>query len=316
LSVKVTDDCFNPQVAGSVTASFSNGDVPIPLQPLNDGTWQATWTSGRRDLGNVVVRLDALDSKLGISGSREIDGSLRSDKEPPSFTQGSIGSAALPVPYQPVAPGGFVSIFGTKLADGFEAAKSLPLPTTLGNTTVVVAGQIAPLHFVTDGQVNFLVPFGVNTNVPQQILIQRGVTYSQPVTVDVATAQPGVFLSGGKGIVVGVRSDGTQFLVTPSAPAREGDTLVIYCAGLGPTNPAVPAGSQTPLDRLANTVESVTATIGGRSATVSFAGLTPGSSGLYQVNAVVPSGVAPGDDVAIVLTVAGQSSRPAPISVR
>jgi uncharacterized protein (TIGR03437 family) len=315
LSVKVSDDCSNPQVAGSVTASFSNGDPPLALEPLNDGTWQGTWASGRV-LGDVIVRLDAADPKQGISGSREVDGSLSSDKDPPTFMQGSIGNAALPVPYQPVAPGAFVSIFGTKLADGFEAAQSLPLPNTLGNTQVFVAGEPAPLDFVTDGQINLLVPYDVNGTAPQQIFIQRGQTYSLPVTVDMAAAQPAIFLSGGHGIVVGVRSDGTQFLVSSSNPAHSGDTLVIYCSGLGATDQNIVAGSQTPLDRLSNTRVPVAATIGGKNASILFAGLTPGASGLYQVNAVVPPGVIPGDEVPIVLTVAGQSSSSALISVR
>jgi uncharacterized protein (TIGR03437 family) len=267
-------------------------------------------------LGDVIVRLDAADPKQGIGGSREVDGSLSSDKDPPTFTQGSIGSAALPVPYQPVAPGAFVSIFGTKLADGFEAAQSLPLPNTLGNTQVFVAGELAPLDFVTDGQINLLVPYDVNNTAPQQILIQRGQTYSLPVTVDMAAAQPAIFLSDSHGIVVGVRSDGTQFLVSSSNPAHSGDTLVIYCSGLGATDQNIVAGSQTPLDRLSNTRVPVATTIGGKNASILFAGLTPGASGLYQVNAVVPIGVIPGDEVPIVLTVAGQSSSPAVISVR
>ncbi len=316
LSAKVTDDCFNPQIAGSVTVSFTNGDLPISLSPLNDGTWQATWTSGRSGSSSVGLRLDAVDSKQGISGSREIDGSLKSDKDPPAFTQGSIGSAAYPVAYQPLAPGSFVSIFGSRLADGNDQAKTLPLPEQLGNTQVIIGGQIAPLHIVSEGQVNFLVPYGINANAPQQVYIQRGLTYSQPVTVDVAAAQPGIFLAGPNAIVVAVRSDGTQFLVTPDAPAQTGDTLVIYCAGLGPTDINVAAGSQTPLDRLANTASPVTVTIGDKNAPVGFAGLTPGSSGLYQVNAVVPAGITPGSAVPMTLTVAGQTSRAAPIAVR
>jgi uncharacterized protein (TIGR03437 family) len=39
-----------------------------------------------------------------------------------------------------------------------------------------------------------------------------------------------------------------------------------------------------------------------------FAGLAPGFPDLYQVNAVVPAGVQPGNSVSVVLTVVGQSS--------
>jgi len=134
--------------------------------------------------------------------------------------------------------------------------------------------------------------------------------------VDVAAAQPGIFLSGGvNAIVVAARSDGTQFLVSSSSPAHVGDTLVIYCTGLGPTDVNVTAGSPAPLDRLANTVSPVTVTIGDKTVNAGFAGLTPGSTGLYQVNVVVPAGVS-GAAVPITLTVAGQTSRPAPVAIR
>jgi len=91
-----------------------------------------------------------------------------------------------------------------------------------------------------------------------------------------------------------VSADGTQFVVSSSKPAHHGDTLVIYCAGLGATDINVLAGSQTPLDRLASTVAPVTVTIDGHDAPVAFAGLTPGSAGLYQVNVVIPAGVRSG----------------------
>jgi len=63
-------------------------------------------------------------------------------------------------------------------------------------------------------------------------------------------------------------------------------------------------------------VNPVGVMIGGQSADVFFAGLAPGFTGLYQVNATVPQDVQPGDQVPVVLTVSGQLSPPAAISVR
>jgi len=56
-------------------------------------------------------------------------------------------------------------------------------------------------------------------------------------------------------------------------------------------------------------------TIGGQPAPVSFSGLTPGYPGLYQINAVVPSGVS-GDAVPVVVSVTGQTSPPVTMAVQ
>lgn len=47
-----------------------------------------------------------------------------------------------------------------------------------------------------------------------------------------------------------------------------------------------------------------------------FAGLAPGFTGLYQVNAIVPQGLSPGNEVPLLLTVAGQTSQPVIMAVR
>ena len=59
----------------------------------------------------------------------------------------------------------------------------------------------------------------------------------------------------------------------------------------------------------------VTATIGGKDAAVQFAGLAPTLT-VYQVNVIVPAGVAPGSDVPIVLFQSGQQSVPVTIAVQ
>ena len=104
-------------------------------------------------------------------------------------------------------------------------------------------------------------------------------------------------------------------LADANHPVTVGQTIVIYCTGLGEVTPGIAAGTQTPASPLSTTVNPVTVTIGGVNAPVAFAGLTPLQTGLYQVNAVVPAGVAPGNQVPVVVTAAGQASAPVTIAV-
>jgi uncharacterized protein (TIGR03437 family) len=67
---------------------------------------------------------------------------------------------------------------------------------------------------------------------------------------------------------------------------------------------------------LSYTTNTVTATVGGQSAKVLFAGLAPDFAGLYQVNLVVPSGVTASTSVPVVLSVGGRSSVPVTVSIQ
>src|SRR5690606_36141942 len=61
----------------------------------------------------------------------------------------------------PIAPGSIVSIFGAALADGVAEAAQTPLPTTLQDVRFEFGGTPAPVFFVSPGQVNIQVPWGL-----------------------------------------------------------------------------------------------------------------------------------------------------------
>jgi uncharacterized protein (TIGR03437 family) len=313
LGVQVSDDCGSPLTQGSVSVSFSNGDLPITLQPIGNGQWQATWQTGNRVGSGVTLRVQAVNPQAQLSGVKEVPGEFRSDKDPPVFDRSAVVSAAALTSYQAIAPGSFISVFGSRLADNLATADKTPLPQTLANATVIVGGQIAPLQFVSPGQINAIVPASLTTNTTHQVLVQRGLTYSIPAPVDVAPAQPAVFLSSGLAIAVAYRNGVDPFLVTSSKPSQSGDVLVVYCAGLGPTTPAASDGLPAPGGP---TRDAVTATIGGVDAPVAYSGLVAGFVGLYQVNLTVPAGVSAGAAVPLTLSVSGQTSPPAALSVR
>ena len=102
-------------------------------------------------------------------------------------------------------------------------------------------------------------------------------------------------------------------------PANIGDYLVIYLTGLGEATvngaangATLPLGQNPPADgsTLYETPTMPTVTIGGvtlSSSQVLFSGLVPGYAGEYQIDVQVPTGVASGDSVPVVVTMMGQS---------
>jgi uncharacterized protein (TIGR03437 family) len=191
------------------------------------------------------------------------------------------------------------------------------LPNTLAGASVEINGINAPVFFASDGQVNAILPYGISVDRPSNVMVKRGDAWAVSRSVRITPAAPGIFAYGDQlGIVVGVSAGGAQALADSVHPVTAQQVIVAYATGLGEVSPAVKAGTQTPLSPLSRTVAPVTMTIGGVAARVDFAGLTPGSTGLYQINAVVPAGVTPGSRVPVVVKAADQSSAPVYISVR
>lgn len=317
VQVTVVDDCGNFLTAGSVTASFSDGDPPLPLTSLNDGSWSATWQP-RNSSAQVVISVDALESAPALQGTQSIGGSLQSNPTTPSINAGGVVSAAKSVANPPLAPGGLTSIYGVNLSAGQNPALSLPLATELGATQVILGGRLLPLQYANNGQVNAVIPYDVPANTTQQLIISNGPALSVPEPVVIATAQPAVFAqSDGSGVVFDVKpGTTTQILVNAEHPMSAGDAIVIYCAGLGPVTPNVAAGSAAPSSPPATTTNPANVTIGGKSAQVFFNGLVGGFAGLYQVNAYVPKGITPGNAVPLVISVAGFESAAVTVAVK
>jgi uncharacterized protein (TIGR03437 family) len=317
LELRVVDDCASFTSTGSLVASFSNGDLPISLAQQGDSRWAATWAP-RNSAANVTLTVQAKSKDLTLSGSAVFSGAVAVNPSPPVISEGGVLNGASFAAQGPLAPGSFVTLFGSKLAQGQLLAPSVPLPTTLSGSRIVIAGREVPIFFTSDGQVNAIIPYGIPVNAVQQVIAQRELAISVPEPVNFAAAAPGIFSYGDSlGIILGVNSTtGAQTFADSSNPVTAGQTIVIYCTGLGEVDPPVVAGSPTPVTQLSNTVNTVRVIIGSQPAAVAFAGLTPGSTGLYQVNAVVPSGVTPGDTVPVQLIAAGQFSTPVKISVR
>jgi uncharacterized protein (TIGR03437 family) len=181
---------------------------------------------------------------------------------------------------------------------------------------VRLGDQLLPLFYSSTNQINAQVPFGLAVNTTLQLVVRHGDTISVPSDLSVAAAQPAVFAINQQGTGQGAIVNGvTNVLADAAHPVRANDVVTIYCTGLGTVSPEVGVGVAASTTVLSRTTSPVTVMIGGKTATVNFAGLAPGFVGLYQVNAVVPSGVT-GDSVPVILGASGQSSPSVTIAVR
>jgi uncharacterized protein (TIGR03437 family) len=321
LQVLVTDDCGSALNTGAVVAYVPGStDPPAGLTPLGNGQWAGSWLPHNLAGGKATVGLIATSFAPALYGSAGITGTISANPSIPVIGAGGVVSAASLSAGAPLAPGSYISIFGANLAGGSNPAGSLPLPTMLGGTQVLLGSEPLPLQFAGNGQINAVVPYDASVNSIQQLTVQQNGASSLPETVVIAAAQPAVFTqdqSGtGAGAIMVVKPDGSQFLNTASAPATAGDALVIYSSGLGAVTPSVAAGTAAPSSPLSHTASPVTVSIGGQNARVFFAGLSPGYAGLYQVNVYVPAGIAASAAVPVVLTVEGASSQPVTLAVQ
>ena len=329
LEVTVVDDCGTPLTSGSVVATFSNGDPSLSLTNLRDGRWSGTWQPRNSLTAPVTITAGAQLVSPALKGTASVGGNLQPNVTTPLIKSGGVISAASLAPQAPIAPGSYVSILGTNFAPGLTMAPTLPLPAQLNGMQVLLAGRPLALRSTSDGQINAIIPYDVPPNATHQMIVQRGTAASVAEPVTVATAQPAIFTQDGTGkgpaIIVDTQADGTQFLVTADMPATAGDTVVIYCSGLGSVDPPVAAGDVAPDLPGSQTTNPVTVMIGGVPATVQFAGLAPFSlsgpdsldfAGLYQVSVIVPDGVTPAPDTPLIVTVAGQDSPPVTIATQ
>jgi|GEM_PF-1206800 len=227
----------------------------------------------------------------------------------PSIDTGGVVSLAAGV--RRVAPGGFLSIYGSQLAQQATVNTAPVLPEILGGTQVLLDGKPLALYYVSPNQINAQMP---NDQPPGTVEIQaiRADERSNIQTVSVVDAQPDLLTYGGMRAVA-INENG--MVNGPANTAAPGESLVVYLSGIGVTNPPVRSGSLSPADPLARATGSSSASIGGEPASISYLGLTPGFSGLAQANILVPDRAQSGDRD-LVIRLRGVDSNVVKLSIR
>jgi uncharacterized protein (TIGR03437 family) len=179
-------------------------------------------------------------------------------------------------------PGEFISIFGANLAT--TTATDPTLPTDLGGVQVLVNGAPTAVRYVSPGQVDAVIPLGIDTGIVS-IQVVNSLGTSNTVSNYVGETQPGIFNSATSAPAV---FHGNNMIVSASNPAVVGEELAVYLTGLGTLDSS---GNATNLSYISVDFSGVTGTI-------DYAGIEPGTpltlGAGYQMNVTVPSGTSSG----------------------
>ncbi len=227
----------------------------------------------------------------------------------PSYSAASIVNAGNFTP-GPFAPNSLLTIFGTDLARSAQALGEADvrdgyLPTELNYTQVFVDNSPAPLWYVSDGQINFLMP-AKQAIGPAKIRVAREGFSGPEVVVQVVDAAPALFATTDG---YAIATDAKGGVLSADHPAHGGDIVVVYVTGLGKTAPNTATGALPKDAAPILMLNSLTVSVGGavlEPSRVLYAGLTPGCAGLYQLNLALPDQV--GADPEIRVAVGPQAS--------
>jgi uncharacterized protein (TIGR03437 family) len=311
----------------SATSATAGGDASDGRVLVATGTgcgWTAfsdvSWmqiTSGSSGSGNGAIAYHLLANNTGPrTGSIHI-GNLtytvtQASLGPPAPVIASVNSAAN-YRNDAVSPGEIVTIFGSNMGPTTLVplqVSSGAIAKTLSGTQVLFDGVAAPLIYTLDRQVSAVAPYSLAGKSSTQIQVVHNNVASNTMTLPVQASHPAIFSLDATGIGPGaiLNQDNTINSV-PNAAAR-GSIVAVYATGGGTTNPALSDGAVTGTT-LPYLTQTVTATVGGVDARVTYAGGVPGSvAGLTQINVEIPAGVAVGPAVPVLIKIGNASSSP------
>jgi large repetitive protein len=298
IEIQLVDDCGSPVTNSQIVTTFSNGDPPLELNLENSslGLYSGTWTP--RTPGSQVT---VTATVTPAAASTRISGAVVPNVGPniaPVLAPNGTLHVFTPEAGAPLAPGTIVQIYGSSLATQTVAATALPLPTNLAGTSVMIGGLPATLFAVSPGQVTAQIPFELAPGQPYQVIVSNNGALSTPESIQAIAATPGVASLPSGHANAQHASDGSA--ITDASPARPGEYIVIYLAGMGPTTVPIASGVGSPFSPLAQTVDAPTITLNSEPVSFLFSGLTPGLVGLYQIDLQVPADAQNGDLLLVV----------------
>jgi len=301
------------------TVSLDGGTASLPVSSLAIGTHQITvGYSG--------------DTNFNSGNSQALALVIAATTPLPNIQSVSGAGGSVP-PVTAISSNAYVMLKGSNFAPT-GTARSLQagdlvngnLPTQLAGVCVQIGGVSAFITYVSSQQINVVAP-AVPNNTVATVQVTTGcgtasVLTSNLMSVSTETSTPEFFywvdnpngqnpavaVDNTTGAFVGAASLNQSSPTLTFTPAYPGEILDIYGASFGPTNPSFAPGS--PPGTAAQVTSTPVVTLGPltvSAADVFYAGVSPGTPGLYQLSIRVPAGLPDGDDP-LVMTIGGIST--------
>ena len=274
-----------PAQGGTVTPAsggFYNAGASVTLMATpNTGYVFNGWTGAANPSGSATAT-------VVISGPESIRATFGPAGPPPPQITAVLNGASFQ--QGQAAPNSILSLFGANLS-------CTPAPQVLVN------GVQAQVLFSSNTQINFVVPGGLGSTGNASVQVACNGVSSQAGTLALKPASPAIFTLTETGTGQGAVLNQNYNVNGAQSPAGLGSYIMVYGTGFGELGPAGADGLQ-------HLTLPVTATIGGVAAQVTYAGEAPGfTSGLQQINILIPEGALGGLTVPLDLFVNGVATR-------
>lgn len=224
-----------------------------------------------------------------------------------------------------LAPDSIAALFGTGLAATTAAATSAELPIELGGITVTVLDangvrRAAPLFFVSPTQINFQMPTATSAG-PAVVYVQRNGSVVGQGALSVAAVAPGLFAANasGQGVAAAVVlrvKDGVQTFEPVAQFNAVTSRFEAVPIDLGAATEQVFLIAFGSGFRQRSALSAVSATMGGTSSEVSFAGRQGTLTGVDQANIRIPRSLIGRGNVDVILQVDGKSANTVTVNVK